>query len=334
MVYRALSMILLLSLGICGCHMVRMPEVKFQGNSLDANPNYDQIVTHLQRTVHVLSSEIGERNVGLKHKSLLKAADYIESRWQSYGLQTSRQTFNVGGLPCSNIEVIIPGGEQSDEVVVIGAHYDSAEGTPGANDNATGVAALLYISEQMAAFKPRRTIKFVAFTNEEPPYFETENMGSWKYAVRAKKNNESIVAMLSLETMGYYSDQPGSQDYPFPLSFFYPDQGNFIGFVGNYDSRQLVYDSITTFRQTSQFPSDGAALPNVLPGIGWSDHWSFWQQGYAAIMITDTALFRDPHYHTPDDTIDKIDFRRLAAVTFGMQEVIRRLAMDGPPPAS
>ena len=330
MSYRILSFIFLPFFGICACHMVRMPEAKFQGNSLDANPSFDQIIPHLQQTVHVLSTEIGERNLGRKYDELLKSADYIESQWQSYGLKTSRQTFEVNGLACSNIEVIIPGGEKSEEVVVIGAHYDSAEGTPGANDNATGVAALLYISQQMASFKPLRTLKFVAFTNEEPPFFETKKMGSWKYAARAKKNNEEIVAMLSIETIGYYSDQPGSQDYPFPLSFFYPDRANFIGFVGNYGSRQLVYDTITSFRQTSLFPSDGAALPNVLPGIGWSDHWSFWQQGYRAIMITDTALFRYPHYHTPDDTFDKIDFNRLAIVTFGIKEVIRRLAMDEP----
>ena len=151
-------------------------------------------------------------------------------------------------------------------------------------------------------------------------------MGSLVYARRCRKRNENIVAMISLETMGCYSDEENSQNYPFPFNLFYPSKGNFIAFVGNLSSRKLVYESIKVFRQQCKFPSEGIATWEGIPGIGWSDHWSFWQAGYPAIMVTDTAPFRYKYYHTPDDTTDKINFDRLTQVITGMQRVVGKLA--------
>jgi Peptidase family M28 len=148
-------------------------------------------------------------------------------------------------------------------------------------------------------------------------------MGSLIYAQRAKQRGDKIVGMFSLETLGYFTDKANSQQYPPPLNLLYPNQGNFIGFIGNIGSRELLRNTIRSFRARSKFPSEGAALPNALPGVGWSDHWSFWQQGYQAVMITDTAPFRYPHYHTLEDSIDKIDFEKLARVVDGVGEVIR-----------
>jgi Zn-dependent M28 family amino/carboxypeptidase len=210
--------------------------------------------------------------------------------------------------------------------VIVGAHYDSVMGSPGANDNGSGVASLLEISQLLSRTKNSRTIRLIAFTNEEPPFFLRRNMGSRVYASRSRHRQEDIVGMLSLETMGYYSEAPNSQEYPFPFSFFYPDTANFIGFVGNIRSRHLVRLCLEAFRRTTKFPSEGTAAPGWITGIGWSDHWSFWREGYRAIMITDTAFFRYEHYHTRQDTPEKIDYDGLARVTKGLAEVVTELA--------
>jgi Zn-dependent M28 family amino/carboxypeptidase len=151
-------------------------------------------------------------------------------------------------------------------------------------------------------------------------------MGSVVYAQRSQARQERIVAMLSLETMGYYADEPGTQVYPFPLNLVYPSQGNFIGFIGNLASGRLVRRAIRTFRRHARFPSEGAVLPAAVPGVGWSDQWAFWQQGYPGMMITDTAPYRYPYYHTPHDTPDKIDGARLARVVGGMEHVVAEMA--------
>ena len=150
-------------------------------------------------------------------------------------------------------------------------------------------------------------------------------MGSLVYAKQLNQRDEKVVAMLSLETMGYFSEKVGSQKYPFPIGLLYPNQGNFIGFIGNLGSGDLVRKAIASFRRDTQFPSEGASLPSWIPGVGWSDHWSFWQQGYKGIMVTDTAPFRYPYYHTEQDTLDKIDFEKLARVVSGLAKVISAL---------
>jgi hypothetical protein len=171
-------------------------------------------------------------------------------------------------------------------------------------------------------------LRFVLFANEEMPYFQTDAMGSWVHARGCKRRGERLRAMFSLETMGHFSDAPGSQKYPPPLSRLYPDTGNFIGFVGNLASRSLLRESLGRFRAHATVPSEGAALPSGLPGVGWSDHWAFWQEGYAALMVTDTAPFRDPNYHRASDTPDQMDFDRLARVVVGLEAMLRELSAD------
>ncbi len=259
-------------------------------------------------------------------ESLEEAAQYIEQRFAQAGLTSQRQTYEVSGNQYSNIIAEIRGSDRPDQIVLIGAHYDTAYTTPGANDNASGVAATLALAERFGPnqgkVKPARTLRFVAFVNEEPPYFHTKNMGSLVYAQQAKRDGDDIIAMLSLETLGYYSDEPGSQKYPSPLNWLYPDTGNFIAFIGDVSSRKLVRTSIHDWRDKVQFPSEGAALPRGIPGIGWSDHWSFWQLGYPAVMVTDTATYRDPHYHTDDDRQENIDGDRLTRVVNGLGQLI------------
>jgi len=210
----------------------------------------------------------------------------------------------------------------------VGAHYDSVSGSPGANDNGSGVAALMEVARLFAQKRFARTVRFVAFVNEEPPFFQTHQMGSWVYAMQCREKKEKIKAMLSLETIGYYSDQMKSQYYPFPFSLFYPNKGNFIGFVGNLSSRNLVRRCVESFRKHTQFPSEGAAAPGWITGIGWSDHWAFWKEGYPAVMITDTALFRYRHYHSITDTPDKIVYDRTAQVVAGISRMVAELAKE------
>ncbi len=232
----------------------------------------------------------------------------------------------MDGKTCANIEFEIPG--RGPEIIVIGAHYDSVFGSPGANDNGSGVAALLALARRFAARPPgARTLRFVAFTNEEPGHFQTEAMGSWVYASRCRARGDQIAGMISLETVGYFSNAPGSQKFPMlGLKAFYPSAGNFIAFVSNLSSRSLLRRVLRTFRASATLPSEGAALPAAVPGVGWSDHWAFWQHGYPALMITDTAPFRYPHYHARTDTPEKLDYESMARLVSALEKVINDLA--------
>lgn len=285
----------------------------------------DRLVGH----VEALSGKIGERNLW-RPSALREAAVHIEQAFREMGDSVNPQEFTVAGARVANLEVERKGDARPGEIVLLGAHYDSVAGCPGANDNATGVAALLDLARILRSGKHERTLRFVAFANEEPPFFQSDGMGSLRYARRSRERGEDIVAMLSVETIGFYSDAPGSQNYPFPLSAFYPDRANFIAFVGNTRSRSLVRRVVATFRGGTGVPSEGAALPGFLPGVGWSDHWSFWQMGYPAVMVTDTALFRYAAYHTPEDTPEKIHYDTMARVVLGLARVVSELAVSEP----
>ena len=278
----------------------------------------------LRTDVQKLAGEIGERNMD-RYPQLLAAADFIEQSFARAGLQPRRDSYELLGRACHNIETEIQGmtASQPSSVLVIGAHYDSVVGCPGANDNGSGVAALLALARRFVERSTSSTLRFVAFVNEEPPYFLSPQMGSHVYAQRCKERGDHIVGMISLETIGYFSDAPNSQSYPAPgFGAFYPKTGNFIGFVANTGSRELLRRTLSIFRAQKKIPSEGAALPGFIPGVSWSDHWSFWQFGYPAIMITDTAPFRYPHYHLPSDTPEKLDYDRFALVVSGMEKVI------------
>ena len=279
----------------------------------------------LSRHVTTLAGTIGERNLW-KYFALQRAAEYIEQQMTAAGYAPARQTFEVSRAPVSNIESLLKGTSRRDEVIVLGAHYDTVGGCPGANDNATGIAALLELARRFAHRPQPRTLKFVAFVNEEPPFFRGQHMGSYVYARAARERGDHIVGMLALETMGYYSDAKGSQQYPAPIAAMYPDVGDFIGVVSDLDSEPLLNAVKHAFQAATDFPVQALAGPADLPGVGWSDHWSFWQHGYPALMVTDTAPFRYPWYHTPQDTPDKIDYVRFASVVDGLEAVVTALA--------
>lgn len=272
----------------------------------------------------MLAGAIGERNLW-SYGALERAAQYISAQLTAAGYTPRRQTFELAKLPLSNVEAVLEGTRRIAEIVVVGAHYDTVVGCPGANDNATGVAAVLELARRFSGRPPPRTIQFVAFVNEEPPFFQTEHMGSAVYANALRSGDQRVAGMLSLETMGYYSEEPGSQRYPAPIAAVYPDVGNFIGFVANVASARLLWRARRAFKRRTSFPLQVAALPAAIPGVGWSDHWAFWQAGYPAMMVTDTAPYRYPWYHTADDTPEKIDYDRLAHVVDGLEGVIEAI---------
>ena len=319
-----LFLILIIMVAWCWWSMIRMPLKSFRAALPELSPAQTALREELRQHVAKLAGEIGERNVFLP-ANLAAAADYIQSTLSNSGHSVMRQSFETAGEICHNLEIDIPGATAPREVVVVGAHYDSVQGSPGADDNASGVAALLALAKFPALQKPGRTLRLVAFVNEEPPFFQTEQMGSLVCARRCLERGENVVAMLSLESIGYYSTSAQSQQYPFPVGLFYPSRGDFIAFVGRTADAALVRRCIKSFREHAQFPSEGGALPGTLPGIGWSDHWAFWQAGYPALMATDTAPFRSPYYHTAKDTPDKLDYARFARVVEGLGKVIEEL---------
>jgi len=305
--------------------MIRMPGNSYRGPLPPLTPEQLALREELRRHVWKLAGDIGERNV-FQPARFSAAADYVETELAQTGRSVNHQSFEARGVRCLNLSVEIPGTVKPEEILVIGAHYDTVAGSPGADDNASGVAALLTLAKGFATRPAARTLRFVAFANEEPPFFMTRDMGSLVYARSCHERGDRIALMLSLESLGYYSDRPRSQKYPFPLGLCYPSRGDFIGFVGRTRDAAHVRQCIKLFRETAQFPSEGGALPGWLPGVGWSDHWAFWQVRYPAVMITDTAIFRSPHYHMDDDTPDKLDYDRFARVVDGVQRVIANLA--------
>lgn len=302
-----------------------MPGRPHQGPRAPLSGEEAEIRAQVEAHVRMLAGEIGERNLSRPDR-LAAAASYVAAQLSELGYAVASQEFDAAGVTVRNLEAERRGSGRAEELVIVGAHYDSVVGSPGANDNATGVAATLEIARLLTRVSGPRTVRCVLFVNEEPPYFPAGPMGSRVYARRARERGERIVAMLSLETIGYYSDEPGSQLYPFPLGLFYPSTGNFVGFVGNLRSRRLVRRAIASFRRHTAFPSEGAAAPGWIMGVGWSDHRSFWEEGYPAIMVTDTALFRYPAYHTEQDTPDKLVYDRTARVVAGLYRVILDLA--------
>ncbi|MBL9153156.1 MAG: M20/M25/M40 family metallo-hydrolase [Verrucomicrobiales bacterium] len=283
----------------------------------------------LEKYVNVLAGDIGERHLG-EPKSLRAAAYWIESTLgpNNIGYPVSRERYQVGGEEVWNVVAELPGGRLAKEMVVVGAHYDTVPGCPGANDNGTGVAALLSLAHSFAGETPDRTIRFVAFVNEEPPHFHTESMGSLVHARHLAKTGARVSAMISLETIGFYSDEPGSQRTPPGLSVGpFPTVGNFVALVGNPESEPLVRAVGAAWELAGvSVRALPIALPESVEGVGWSDHWSFWQAGYPAVMVTDTAPFRYAHYHRPTDTPDRIDFARYTDVVKGLRTVIESLA--------
>lgn len=269
----------------------------------------EEMMENLKKHIQVLSKDIGERNF-LHHQNLERAASYIKEEFRNYGYSPEEEIYYLEGKPYRNIIATKNGKVLLEKVVIVCAHYDSAIGSPGADDNASAVAGLLELARLLSKEDLNKTIKFIAFTNEEPPFFATSNMGSFRYAQEAKRRGNNIWGVLCLESIGYYSDKKGSQGYPSRLlNLFYPGRGNFIALVSNFHSGCLLKKIAREFKRASNFPIECLIAPAILvPAISLSDHWSFWEFGYRAVMFTDTAFYRNPHYHTPQDLPEELNY--------------------------
>ena len=316
--------------------MIRMPGRSFSGPLPALTPAQLTLSEELRSSVRAISDDqehlgrVGNRSTFYPRR-FAAAAAWLHDELTAAGYSQIEETFTARGAPAPNLAVSVPGATLPGQVIVIGAHYDAYQGSPGADDNASGTAACLALARLFRHQPQARTLRFAFFVNEEPPAFQTPDQGSWVYARKCRAANDDIRVMLSLESIGYYTDTAGSQQYPRPLNWLYPDTGNFIGFVTNWSNRDLNRRLIALWRDKVPFPSQGALLPGFFPGVDWSDHWSFWQEGYPALMITDTATFRNPHYHTPGDTPDTLDFDRMARVVEGIQILITSLAAPDAP---
>jgi hypothetical protein len=317
-------------------YLTAVPGVSHQGalpTSTDA-----EAATAARLLTHIRAIASKPHNVE-HYDELEKAARYIEGELTALGYRPVPQIYQVDGRAVRNIEVVIEPAQPdaNTKTVVVGAHYDSYEDTPGANDNGSGTAAVLELARLLADLRntANKRVRLVLFVNEEPPYFQTPDMGSHRYAKLLAERREPVIGMISLETLGCYLDYPGSQQYPPPLGLLYPTKGDFVAFVAMTGSRELMQNLIGSFRKHTKFPSVGGVAPGFVPGIDWSDHWSFEEFRYPAVMITDTAYFRYPHYHKTTDTPDKVDVDKLARITHGVERVIREMAgPDWPTTAS
>lgn len=278
----------------------------------------------LKSHVFKLSAEIGDRSI-FKPDKLQEAAGYIIEQFESYGYQVQLQEYTVSNKIVKNIIVQKQGLKKPDEIIIVGAHYDTCF-NPGANDNASAVAGLLELARCLSARPTGSTVKFIAFVNEEPPFFKTRNMGSRVYARSARARGENIKAVLVLEMIGYYSNRPNSQRYPPFFGLFYPNQANFICVVSNFRCRRLAKQVTSIFRKKTRFPIEKVVAFGFVSGIDFSDHYSFWKEGYPAVMITDTAFYRYSHYHQSTDTYEKLDYNSMAEVIEGLKGVIMEIA--------
>lgn len=291
-----------------------------------AHPNSERTVdpSRLEAHVRKLSIELGPRDEG-HIENLDRVAAYIKDEFNQTTAQVSEQVYRVQGKTYRN--VLADFGPESAERIIVGAHYDTAGPLPGADDNASGVAGLIELARLLGRQQPPLRVQLVAFSLEEPPYFRTTGMGSSVHATSLRNQNVQVRVMISLEMIGYFSDAPNSQSFPIGvLSAFYPSKGNFISVVGRLSDGLLVRKAKSAMRSATPLPVYSINAPQFVPGVDFSDQLNYWHAGYSAMMITDTAFYRNRNYHTPDDTAEKLDYKRMAMVVEGIYAVVMELA--------
>jgi len=283
------------------------------------------LAARLRGHVVMLASTIGERDA-YDPKGRERARDYVLARLKESGYAAKLLPYESRGLGgvrdgtrYDNVEAVLHvRAPEPRGAWVIGAHYDSAPGTPGADDNASGVAVLLEAARLLRERKPGREVRFVAFGTEEPPAFGTRNMGSWHYARGLKDNGALVHGMISLEMLGFYNPRPGAQLYPPFMQLFFPDHGGFVGVVGNIESRALLGTFGSDWRRLSPFPLTVSILPGPFANLALSDQLNFWALGFPALLLSDTAFYRNANYHQSSDLPETLDYERMAEVATGL----------------
>ncbi|MBE9547735.1 MAG: M20/M25/M40 family metallo-hydrolase [Proteobacteria bacterium] len=323
MIYILLVIILLAAfLGYSLLKVRLAPTVSVSGPDLNLSRD---TVRQLYEHVKHLSVHIGSRSIH-EYDKIEETKNYIVSCLEELGYAPILQDYKYEGKVYSNVIVSIKGEKHPGETIVFGAHYDTVYGTPGADDNASAVAVLLEICRALKDFSPGKTLKLIFFTLEEPPVFRSKSMGSYVYASEAKRKGEDIRAMVCLEMVGYYNDKKGGQAFPLPfMNLVYPSTPNFIAVVGNLKSKSLVKKVKDALSKGSDIPVETLSTVSLVPGIDFSDHRSFWKMGYPAVMVTDTAFYRNPNYHSPADTIDTLNFDKMSSLLTGLVQVAKDL---------
>lgn len=285
----------------------------------------EEIVENVEEIVNKLAVEIGIRNY-VYFDNLKKTEEYIVDKFKDLGYDVSFSSYYIKDKKFNNIVAQLS-EQDSDEEIIIGAHYDSCF-NPGADDNASGIAGLLELARLLKNEDIKTNIKFIAFVNEEPPFFASEMMGSRIYAKQAKQKGARIKAAIIMDLIGYYNDEPNSQKYlPF-MGPFYPNKADFITCIGNIPSRKVVKSLKMHFKKESDFPFESLVAPSLTPYVNFSDHWSFWQEGYPAVLITDTAFLRNKNYHIKSDLPDTLNYEKLAVMINGLKDAIVQFAND------
>lgn len=303
--------------------LARVPRAHHAMNELPKGSGASKLADH----VRALAVDIGTRNYA--HAAALeKAAAFVSRELESYGYALQTQEYEVRppdapAFKAKNFIAAVPASAPNAPILVIGAHYDTVSTTPGADDNASGTAVLLELARRFRGRGGKMEIRFVTYCTEEPPFFGTAQMGSAVHARSLKAEGRDVAGMISLEMLGFYADAKGSQKYPPPLSLFYPDRGNFLGMVSNLHSRKFLKAFEKGYQAPNGLPKIATSLPQWIGEIELSDQLNYWEQGFPAAMITDTAFLRNPNYHLPGDTIETLDFERMADATNGLEAAIR-----------
>lgn len=313
------------ALAVAYWYSLSLPGESFTGSPPPVTDAERELAQRLRGHVTAIASE--PHNV-VHYEALERSASYIERELKALGYTPVAQAYDADGKSVRNISVELApqNADGATPSIVVGAHYDSYGNAPGANDNGSGSAAVIELARLLKDVAPKgKRLRLALFVNEEPPYDRTPDMGSYRYAKSLKEAGETVTGMVSLETIGAFSDKPGTQKYPSPFDLIFPDVANFVALVALPGGRAFLHEFVEGFRRHTQFPTIGGTAPDFVDGIGWSDHWAFYTFGYPAIMVTDTALFRYPEYHTPSDTPDKVNYEALARITLGIEATLRDL---------
>lgn len=306
-------------------------EGTWDGERLEEEEPFDlsKMKEEMEADVAYLQS-LGPRNSmsEAEYAQLRICEGWVKEKWESQGYAVRVDSFSVDARDYANLEIELPGSTSPSEIIIVSAQYDTLPDSPGANNNGSGMAVLFQLSALLRSYAPDKTLRLVAFVNEEDPFFGTEKMGSYQYAMRSHERGEDIEFMLSLDALGIYKEEPGTQTFPFPFSLLYPDKGNFLAFIGNLPSRKYVMVATRGFRKGSAFPIRAGVVPEWVEGAGWSDHLSFWKFGYPGIQVTDTGAFRAASHTTSEDTMEKLNFDALSRIVVGMYGSIIELTKD------
>ena len=307
-----------------------MPGQSPPAASTALTPDEREISEHLKVQCEEIAHRIGQRST-IKMQGLDRAREYITQRLARSSMRPKDMVFSSRGEQAINMEVEIEGTTAKDEIVVVGAHYDTASYTPGAGDNASGVSMLLEVARLIGMRSHDRTVQIVFFDRGSSRFAGSDDSGSYHWAAEAKKQNKKVMAMISIDSIGMYLDEPGSQNGPFPVTLMYPGQGNFVMFASDFGSRQLVQACVQNFRVQGGFPCEGITLPGFMPWLAHSDHFPFRQNDWPSLIVTDTGPLRNTEQDQMTDTWDRLNYDRMALVTTRLVKVIERLTQKSSP---